>query len=66
MIPVDRKANIRTVLSNHWNEPVELFPLFLIALLLILAVENLLANKFYRREDVGETAGSLPVSAKQG
>jgi len=48
VIPVDRQANIREVLKGHWNEPVELFPLLMVALLLILALENLLANKFYR------------------
>lgn len=51
VVPVDRRANIRDVLKGHWNEPVELFPLLMAILLLVLAVENLLANKFYRRDN---------------
>ena len=50
VVPVDRKANIRAVLMDHWTEPLELFPLFMVILLVVLAIENLLANKFYRRE----------------
>ncbi len=66
VIPVDRKADIRSVFSNHWNEPIELFPLFMVALLLILAVENLLANKFYRRDHDDATTGGVPGSANRG
>jgi hypothetical protein len=50
--PVARRGNLREALQGHWSQPVELFPLLMIALLVILAVENLLANKFYRREPV--------------
>ena len=49
VIPVDRKANIRDILKDHWSEPLELFPLLMVLLLVFLAVENLLSNKFYRR-----------------
>ncbi len=49
VIPFDRKADFGELLKGHWSEPVELFPLLMIALLVILAMENLLANKFYRR-----------------
>jgi hypothetical protein len=48
--PVDRRGNLRDALQGHWSQPVELFPVLMIVLLLVLAVENLLANKFYRRE----------------
>ena len=48
--PFDRRANIRDALQGHWSQPVELFPFLMILLLLVLAVENLLSNKFYRRE----------------
>ncbi len=66
VIPVDRKADIRSIFSNHWNEPIELFPLFMVALLIILAVENLLANKFYRRDYDDANKGGPPGSASRG
>ncbi|MBI3407403.1 MAG: BatA domain-containing protein [Planctomycetes bacterium] len=50
----DRKVDIRTLLSGHWSEPLELFPILMVLLLLILAVENLLSNKFYRRDNLEE------------
>ncbi len=50
VVPVERKTSIRESLQGHWNQPLELFPFLMILLLLILAVENLLANKFYKKE----------------
>ena len=50
VLPVQRQAAIQDILKDTWNEPVELFPPLMVLLLVILAVENLLANKFYRRE----------------
>jgi hypothetical protein len=50
VVPVERRGNLREALQGHWSQPVELFPVLMIVLLLALAVENLLANKFYRRE----------------
>jgi hypothetical protein len=50
VLPVDQKTNLREALQGHWSQPVELFPWIMILVLLALAVENLLANKFYRRE----------------
>ena len=50
VVPVERKTNIRESLQGHWNQPLELFPFLMILLLLVLAVENLLANKFYKKE----------------
>jgi hypothetical protein len=50
VVPVERRGSLREALQGHWSQPVELFPVLMIALLLALAVENLLANKFYRRE----------------
>ncbi len=52
VVPVGRSAKLREALNNHWNEPVELFPLFMVIVLILLAVENLLANKFYRRDNI--------------
>ena len=45
----ERRADLRQLLTGHWHEPIELFPYFMIGILLLLALENLLANRFYRR-----------------
>ncbi|HEV2950055.1 MAG TPA: VWA domain-containing protein [Gemmataceae bacterium] len=50
VINADQKIDLSEALQNHWSQPVELLPTLMILLLLLLAVENLLANKFYRRE----------------
>jgi hypothetical protein len=50
VLAVDRSLSLRDALQGHWGQPVELFPWLMILVLLALAVENLLANKFYRRE----------------
>lgn len=50
VLPVDQTINLKEVLQSHWPQPVELFPWLMLLVLLALAVENLLANKFYRRE----------------
>jgi hypothetical protein len=49
VLAVGHTATLHDALQRHWRQPVELFPWLMIALLLVLAVENLLANKFYRR-----------------
>ena len=49
VLAVGHTTSLHTALQGHWRQPVELFPWLMIALLLALAVENLLANKFYRR-----------------
>jgi hypothetical protein len=51
IVPVGRDLNLKRQLQDHWGQPLVLAPWLLIALLLALAVENLLANKFYRREE---------------
>jgi hypothetical protein len=67
VLPLDAKSNLREALQGHWSQPVELLPWLMIVVLLVLAVENLLANKFYRREpEEGEKAPALQaVSANQ-
>jgi hypothetical protein len=50
LMQADQKTDLSETLQNHWSQPVELLPTLMILLLLVLAVENLLANKFYRRE----------------
>ena len=49
------KANLRDALQSRWSQPLELFPWLLMILVLVLAAENLLANRFYR-EDQSATA----------
>ncbi len=49
VLPVGRNASLRDRLQERWAPPLELTPWLLIALLLSLAVESLLANRFYRR-----------------
>lgn len=51
VIPVGRDVTLKDVLdgSGSLRSPVELFPWLLIAVLLLLAVEGLVANRFYRR-----------------
>jgi hypothetical protein len=50
VLTVGHSALLRDALQGHWGQPVELLPWLMILLLLVLAIENLLANKFYRRE----------------
>lgn len=45
----DKESNLRDILTGKFGAPVELFPFLMIALLMFLAFENLLSNKFYRR-----------------
>lgn len=52
VLPVGHNVNMRDALQNHWTQPVDLFPWLMILLLFVLAVENLLANRFYKREPV--------------
>jgi hypothetical protein len=49
VLPIGRTTTLRDRLQERWAQPVELAPWLLIALLLLLAVESLLANRFYRR-----------------
>jgi hypothetical protein len=49
----DKKLGLDQMLSGKFTQPIELFPFLMILLLLVLAVENLLANKFYRKKRAG-------------
>jgi hypothetical protein len=59
VLPLDRKATLARSLENHWNQPIELLPWIMMLVLLALAFENLLANKFYRTEK-GDEEPSKP------
>lgn len=50
LVRVDETTRLEDVLIQQWGEPLELFPYLMVLLLVVLALENLLANKFYRRE----------------
>jgi hypothetical protein len=50
LVSVDYKTSLTDALQKHLNQPVELLPWLMILVLLVLALENLLANKFYRRQ----------------
>jgi hypothetical protein len=54
VLPVGRTASLRDQLQERWAQPLDLAPWLLVALLLFLAVECLLANRFYRREPAAE------------
>jgi len=51
VVAVGKELNLREALqgSGTFRAPVELFPWLLIAVLLLLAAEGLVANRFYRR-----------------
>ncbi len=51
---VRQGSDMQEALQGQWSEPVELYPVLMVVLLLALALENLLANKFYRQQ--GEAA----------
>jgi hypothetical protein len=63
VLSVDRDLTLADKIKGHWLQPLELFPWLMILVLLVLAVENLLANKFYKRgrqeEPVIQTASRV-------
>jgi hypothetical protein len=50
VVPLDVRADLRTALSGQRKQELPLFPFLMVLLVLLLAVENLLANKFYRKQ----------------
>jgi hypothetical protein len=57
ILPLEHKTDLQEALQSHWSQPVELLPWLMILVLILLAIENLLANKFYRREPQEEESG---------
>jgi hypothetical protein len=49
ILPVGRSVSLREALAMSRPPPVELLPYLMMALLVVLALESLLANRFYRR-----------------
>jgi Aerotolerance regulator N-terminal len=50
LLSVGHGTSLREALQGRWKQPLELFPWLMILVLFALAVENFLANRFYRRE----------------
>ena len=65
VLPLGQGANFKEALQGHWTQPVELFPWLMILLLLALAIENLLANKFYRRDSLEEKEEAVVSAAPE-
>jgi hypothetical protein len=49
VFPLDREMKLRDVIPFISDQPIDLFPWLLIAVLLLLATEGLVANRFYRK-----------------
>jgi hypothetical protein len=60
VLSVGRDESLPAKLQGRFHQPVELFPWLMILLLLALAVENLLANRFYRKP-AGANAPQRPM-----
>ncbi|MSQ94756.1 MAG: VWA domain-containing protein [Gemmataceae bacterium] len=50
LVPLDRRTSLLDSIGDNWSEPMDLFPWLMIAVLLFLAMENFIANKFYRQQ----------------
>ena len=62
VLPVERAVNLRDTLQGHWRQPVELLPYLMMLLVLVLAFENLLANKFYKNQDQAAASDTPAVA----
>jgi hypothetical protein len=51
VLPITQNVGLREALQSHWSQPIELLPWLMILVVVLLAIESLLANKFYRRTD---------------
>jgi hypothetical protein len=58
VLAVEARTDLQEAMRGHISNPWELFPVLMVALLLVLAVENLLANRFYRREPTDNAANA--------
>jgi hypothetical protein len=61
LVALGQNRPLRDALEGQLRQPVELFPWLMLLLLVVLAVENLLANRFYRQKPQvgGEAAGAV-------
>ncbi|MFO0938791.1 MAG: BatA and WFA domain-containing protein [Gemmataceae bacterium] len=49
VIPVDKTVKFRELMDLKFNQPMNLFPLLMVLILLLLAIEGVVANRFYRK-----------------
>jgi hypothetical protein len=49
LLKIDRERPLHDMLQSYRNAPLDLMPYLMLALLFALAIENLLANRFYRQ-----------------
>jgi hypothetical protein len=49
VVPVEKNRTVREIIDVIIGSPVDLFPWLLIAVLMLLVLEGLVANRFYRR-----------------
>jgi hypothetical protein len=48
VVPVEKDVKLRDILTSQFNQPIDLFPWLLIAVLFLIAAEGVVANRFYR------------------
>jgi hypothetical protein len=60
VLQVGRSASLREAMAGLKAPPVELLPWLMMTVLLVLTVEGLLANKFYRKEPASAAAERAP------
>jgi hypothetical protein len=70
VLPLGRSVSLRDRLQTRWAPPQEWAPWLLMLLLLALAIEPLVANRFYRRRDdasaaLGPTVPSETTAASE-
>jgi hypothetical protein len=66
VLEVGRAVTLSDVIGKLRPPPIELLPYLMMALLLILTVESLLANRFYRRTPESQEARSPGEGAQAG
>lgn len=49
VVPLDKNVKLADILKVIVDQPIDLFPWLLIAVLMLLAVESFIANRFYRK-----------------
>jgi hypothetical protein len=49
VVPLGQNRKLKDALEGQLRQPIDLFPWLMLLLLFTLAIENLLANKFYRQ-----------------
>jgi hypothetical protein len=62
VLTADRDVSLRETLQKHWSQPLEMFPGLMILALFLLAIENLLSNRFYKAP---AKTGALEASARE-